>query len=810
MKQKYTVTGMSCAACSARVEKAVSAIDGVEKCEVNLLASSMTVTGDVTSETVIDAVQKAGYGAFVEGDKKSTETNDGYKEANETKHRLIWSVVLCLIIMYFSMGHHMFNFPLPPFFSGEYVINATVQMLLSFWVLNINRKFFINGFKGIKNLSPNMDTLVAIGSGASFIYSVYAVLMMIKYGEHYHLYFESAAMILTLVTVGKMLEARSKGRTADAIKALSKMAPESATVLKDGKETVVPIENLRVGDIFVVRAGGKIPCDGVVEKGSGAVDESNLTGESIPVDKAAGDNVSAATVNMSGYLECRALRVGEETSFSQIIKRVSDASASKAPVAKAADKISGVFVPIVILIALVTAIVWLVCGGGVQTAIECAVSVLVISCPCALGLATPVAVMVGSGVGAKNGILFKNATALEETAKIKVAVFDKTGTITKGVPVVTDVKVFGSITEDEFLRIAGSLELKSEHPLASAVVKECEKKNITLSDAEEFEVFPGNGLSGIVESEKVYGGNKKFISLFIDIDEATVKETEKLADEGKTPLIFANGKEAIGIIAVADVVREDSKKTIQELEKMGIRTVMLTGDNERTTNAVAKLVGVNKVIASVLPDGKAMAVKELKKQGKVLMAGDGINDAPALASADIGVAMGSGTDIAALSSDVILISDGIKGVVNAVKLSRKVLKNIYENLFWALFYNVICIPLAAGVWINVNGLKLNPMVGAAAMSVSSLFVVSNALRLNRINFGKKIKKENRKMEKTFNVEGMMCPHCSGRVKTALEQLDGVTEAIVSHETGTAKVVLAKEIPDSEIISTIEAQGYKVV
>ncbi|MBO5452971.1 MAG: heavy metal translocating P-type ATPase [Clostridia bacterium] len=801
---------MSCAACSARVEKAVSAIDGVEKCEVNLLASSMTVTGDVTSETVIDAVQKAGYGAFVEGDKKSTETNDGYKEANETKHRLIWSVVLCLIIMYFSMGHHMFNFPLPPFFSGEYVINATVQMLLSFWVLNINRKFFINGFKGIKNLSPNMDTLVAIGSGASFIYSVYAVLMMIKYGEHYHLYFESAAMILTLVTVGKMLEARSKGRTADAIKALSKMAPESATVLKDGKETVVPIENLRVGDIFVVRAGGKIPCDGVVEKGSGAVDESNLTGESIPVDKAAGDNVSAATVNMSGYLECRALRVGEETSFSQIIKRVSDASASKAPVAKAADKISGVFVPIVILIALVTAIVWLVCGGGVQTAIECAVSVLVISCPCALGLATPVAVMVGSGVGAKNGILFKNATALEETAKIKVAVFDKTGTITKGVPVVTDVKVFGSITEDEFLRIAGSLELKSEHPLASAVVKECEKKNITLSDAEEFEVFPGNGLSGIVESEKVYGGNKKFISLFIDIDEATVKETEKLADEGKTPLIFANGKEAIGIIAVADVVREDSKKTIQELEKMGIRTVMLTGDNERTTNAVAKLVGVNKVIASVLPDGKAMAVKELKKQGKVLMAGDGINDAPALASADIGVAMGSGTDIAALSSDVILISDGIKGVVNAVKLSRKVLKNIYENLFWALFYNVICIPLAAGVWINVNGLKLNPMVGAAAMSVSSLFVVSNALRLNRINFGKKIKKENRKMEKTFNVEGMMCPHCSGRVKTALEQLDGVTEAIVSHETGTAKVVLAKEIPDSEIISTIEAQGYKVV
>ncbi len=810
MAERYTVTGMSCAACSARVEKAVNALEGVEKCEVNLLSSSMTVTGDVTNERVIEAVEKAGYGAFVKGEEKRNETNDGYKEEKETKQRLIWSVVLSLIIMYFSMGHHMFNFPLPAFFSGEYIINAIVQMLLSFWVLNINRKFFINGFKGIKNLSPNMDTLVSVGAGASFAYSFYAVLMMLKYDVHYHLYFESAAMILTLVTLGKMLEARSKGKTADAIKALSKMAPESATVLKDGKEIVIPIERLNTGDIFVVRAGGKIPCDGVVEKGNGAVDESALTGESIPVDKTIGDNVFGATVNMSGYLECRAIRVGEETSFSQIIKLVTDASGSKAPVAKAADKISGVFVPVVILIAVITALVWLLTGGGMQTAIECAVSVLVISCPCALGLATPVAVMVGSGVGAKNGILFKNATALEETAKIKVAVFDKTGTITKGVPVVTDIKIFGSLSEEEFLRKTGSLEFKSEHPLASAVTGECEKRNITLTEVTDFEVFPGNGLSGVVEKEKIYGGNLRFISSYITIDQETKRETEKLADLGKTPLIFADENMVLGIIGVADVIREDSIETIQDLEKMGITTVMLTGDNERTAKAVAKTVGINKVIASVLPESKAKAVKDLKKQGKVLMAGDGINDAPALASAHIGVAMGSGTDIAALSSDVILIKEGIKGVANAVKLSRKVLKNIYENLFWALFYNVICIPLAAGVWININGLKLSPMVGAAAMSVSSIFVVSNALRLNRINFGNKTKKENKKMEKTFNVEGMMCPHCSGRVKQALEGVDGVIEAIVSHETGTATVKLTKDISDEMLKETITKEGYKVL
>lgn len=810
MNEKYTVTGMSCAACSARVEKAVKSLDGVEKCEVNLLSSSMTVYGDIDSQIVIDAVEKAGYGAFIKGKDKKEDTADIYKDEKETRNRLIFSAVLCVIIMYFSMGHHMFNFPLPKFFSGEYIINAVVQMILSFWVLNINRKFFVNGFKGIKNLSPNMDTLVSIGSLASFVYSFYAVLMMLKSNVHYHLYFESAAMILTLVTLGKMLEARSKGKTADAINALSKMAPESATILKDGKEVVVPVENLKAGDIFIVRSGGKIPCDGIVEKGNGAVDESALTGESIPVDKISGDEVSAATVNMSGYLECRAVRTGEETLFSQIIKLVSDASGSKAPVAKAADKISAVFVPIVILISLVTAITWLLCGAGLQTAVECGVCVLVISCPCALGLATPVAVMVGSGVGAKNGILFKNAASLEETARVKIAVFDKTGTITKGEPVVTDIKVFGSADEDEFLRKAASLELKSEHPLAFAVVKECKKRNIDFTETTDFEVFPGNGVSGIIENHKFFGGNERFIASHILIDETTKKEVEKFAREGKTPLIFATDKEIEGIIAVADIVREDSTKTINDLKKMGITTVMLTGDNEKTANAVASLVGVDKVLASLLPEGKAKALKELKKQGKVLMAGDGINDAPALASADVGVAMNNGTDIAALSADVILIKDGIKGILDAIKLSRKVLKNIYENLFWALFYNVICIPLAAGVWININGLKLNPMIGAAAMSISSLFVVSNALRLNRINFGNKMKKENKKMEKTFNVEGMMCPHCSGRVKQALETLDGVGEAIVSHETGTATVKLTKDISDEILKETITKEGYKVI
>ena len=810
MTEKYTVTGMSCAACSARVEKAVSSLENVEKCEVNLLSSSMTVFGDVDSQTVIDAVEKAGYGAFVKGKAQKEETADIFKDEKETKSRLIWSAVLCVIIMYFSMGHHMFNFPLPAFFSGEYIINAVVQMVLSFWVLNINRKFFINGYKGIKNLSPNMDTLVSIGSAASFVYSFYAVLMMIKTNQHYHLYFESAAMILTLVTLGKMLEARSKGKTADAINALSKMAPESAVVLKDGKEFTVPIEQLKAGDIFIVRSGGKIPCDGIVEKGSGAVDESALTGESIPVDKVAGDSVSAATINMSGYIECRALRVGEETTFSQIIKLVADASGSKAPVAKAADKISAVFVPIVILISLVTAFIWLLLGAGLQQAVECGVSVLVISCPCALGLATPVAVMVGSGVGAKNGILFKNATSLEETARIKIAAFDKTGTITKGEPAVTDIKVFSGITEEEFLRKAGSLEQKSEHPLASAVVKECQKRKIGFSDVSDFRVFSGNGISGTLENQKLFGGNERFISSHTLINESAKQEADLLASEGKTPLIFSTDKEIIGIIAVADVIREDSVKTIKNLKKMGITTVMLTGDNEKTASSVASEVGIDKVLASLLPEGKASALKELKKQGKVLMAGDGINDAPALASADVGVAINGGTDIAALSADVILIKDGIKGIKDAIVLSRKVLKNIYENLFWALFYNVICIPLAAGVWININGLKLNPMIGAAAMSISSLFVVSNALRLNRLNFGNNTKKEIRKMEKTFNVEGMMCPHCSGRVKQALEALDGVVEAIVSHETGTATVKLSKDIPDETLKETITKEGYKVI
>jgi len=810
MADKYTVTGMSCAACSARVEKAVKNVDGVESCNVNLLTSTMSVTGSADSNTIISAVENAGYGAFVAGEKKAVQIDDNHKEEKETMKRLIFSGVLCLIIMYFSMGHHMLGFPLPPFFSGDYLINAIIQMLLSFWVLNINRKFFINGFKGIRNLSPNMDSLVAIGSTASFVYSFYAVLMIVKTGQHYHLYFESAAMILTLVTLGKMLEARSKGKTADAIKALSDMAPDSAVVLKDGKEVTVPIESVKTGDIFIVRPGAKIPCDGVVESGSGAVNESALTGESIPVDKTKGDEVFAATVNLSGYMQCRAIRVGEETSFSGIIKMVTDASGSKAPVAKAADKISGVFVPVVILISLITLVVWLISSKDLSLAVECAVSVLVISCPCALGLATPVAIMVGSGVGAKNGILFKNATALEETGKVKIAVFDKTGTITKGVPAVTDI--YTPLTEIEFLALAGGLEFKSEHPLAKAVISECEKRKIKMPDSTDFEAVPGNGLKARINGEIICGGNVKFISTYAPLNDEIGAKVSAYAEEGKTPLIFAKEKEIIGVIAVADEIREDSKDTISSLNKMGIETVMLTGDNEKTANAVAKRVGIGTVIAGVMPDGKEKKIKELCKKGKVLMTGDGINDAPALTRADIGIAMGSGTDIASLSSDVVLVKDSIAGVLSAVKLSKKVLKNIYENLFWALFYNVICIPLAAGVWININGMKLNPMIGAAAMSISSLFVVTNALRLNKVKLtnNKEEKKETTRMEKTFKVEGMMCTHCSGRVKGALEQLGGVTEANVSHETGTATVKLSKDIPDSEIISTIEEAGYKVI
>ncbi len=835
--EQYTVTGMSCAACSARVEKAVSKVPGVTACSVSLLTNSMGVEGTASQADIIKAVVDAGYGASVKGEETAAASASYQAEEealadHETpvlKKRLLASLGFLMVLMYFSMGHMMWGWPVPAFFENNHVAMGLLQLLLAAIVMVINQKFFINGFRGLLHKAPNMDTLVALGSGASFVWSTYALFALsdaqlrgdmdgvMTYMHEF--YFESAAMILTLITVGKMLEARSKGKTTDALKGLMKLAPKTAVVLRDGKETTVPIAQVRKGDVFVVRPGENIPVDGVVLEGSSAVNESALTGESIPVDKETGDLVSAATVNQSGFLRCEATRVGEDTTLSQIIKMVSDAAATKAPIAKIADRVSGVFVPAVITIAVLTTFGWLLLGETLGFALARGISVLVISCPCALGLATPVAIMVGNGMGAKNGILFKTAVSLEETGRVEIVALDKTGTITKGEPVVTDLLPAEGATEMELLSMAGSLEKKSEHPLAKAVLKKAEEEPVTISEVSEFTALPGNGLSGRLNGEELLGGNLTFISSRVTVPETIKKEAQTLAGEGKTPLFFAKGGRLAGIIAVADTIKEDSPKAVKELQNMGIHVVMLTGDNERTAKAVGAQAGVDEVIAGVLPDGKESVIRSLKSKGKVAMVGDGINDAPALTRADIGIAIGAGTDVAIDAADVVLMKSRLSDVPAAIRLSRATLRNIHENLFWAFFYNIIGIPLAMGVWIPLFGWQLNPMFGAAAMSLSSFCVVSNALRLNffdmyRSDRDKKIKekkkKETKTMEKTLKVEGMMCEHCEARVKKALEAVPGVESAIASHKDGTAVVTLSQDVPYETLKKAVEDQDYKVI
>ena len=799
--KKFNVTGMSCAACSSRVEKAVSKVEGVQSCSVSLLTNSMGVEGSASEESIIAAVEKAGYGASVAGaEKKQSAETDQLKDKDTPvlMHRLIASVGFLVVLMYISMGHMMWGWPLPAFFADNHIAMGLAQLLLCVIIMVINQKFFISGFKGLIHRSPNMDTLVALGSGASFVYSVYALFAMtdaqvkgnaeLVMSYMHEFYFESAAMILTLITVGKMLEAHSKGKTTNALKALLNLAPKKATLLIDGKETEVTVDKVKKGDVFVVRPGESIPVDAEITDGSTAVDESALTGESIPVDKTVGDSVSAGTINKSGFIKCSATAVGEDTALSQIIKMVSDAAATKAPVAKIADKVSGVFVPAVIVIALITIAVWLLCGHTVGYALARGISVLVISCPCALGLATPVAIMVGNGMGARKGILFKTASSLEAAGKIQIAVLDKTGTITKGEPKVTGVIPFG-ISENELLQYAYSIETKSEHPLAKAVIAKAQEIGLVPYEITGFKAESGNGLSGEYNGEKIIGGSKKYISSLINISNDISSRADSLSEEGKTPLFFMKGDKLLGIIAVADVIKDESPQAVKELQNMGIKVVMLTGDNERTAKAVGKLAGVDEVIAGVMPDGKEKVVAELKKQGKVLMVGDGINDAPALTRADIGMAIGSGTDIAIDAADVVFMKSKLTDVPAAVRLSRKTLRNIHENLFWAFIYNVIGIPLAAGVWIPLLGWQLNPMFGAAAMSLSSFCVVTNALRLNFFDItnpkkDRKIKYKSRKddnaMTKTMKIDGMMCSHCEGRVKQSLEGLAQVSQAEVSH------------------------------
>ena len=886
MKQ-YTVTGMSCAACSSRVEKAVSKVPGVTACSVSLLTNSMGVEGDVPPETVIHAVEDAGYGASLKGQgaaaqaQSASEAEDALKdrETPVLKHRLIASLGFLAVLMYMSMGHMMWGWPLPHFMDGNHVAMGLLQLLLAGIIMVINQKFFISGFKGLLHRAPNMDTLVALGSGASFIYSTYALFAMtdaqLKGNDTavmsymHEFYFESAAMILALITVGKMLEARSKGKTTDALKGLMKLAPKTAVIIRDGVETKVPIEEVKKGDVFVVRPGENIPVDGVVLEGTSAVNEAALTGESIPVDKAQGDPVSAATVNQSGYLRCEATRVGEDTSLSQIIRMVSDAAATKAPIAKIADRVSGVFVPAVITIAVVTTIVWLLAGQTFGFALARGISVLVISCPCALGLATPVAIMVGNGMGAKNGILFKTAVSLEETGKMDIVALDKTGTITSGEPRVTDVIPSGGVTEKELVSLALSLEKKSEHPLAKAVLLYAKEQQIDAPEAADFQALPGNGLSGTLDGALLAGGSFSYISGHTTVSAQEQASFERLASEGKTPLCFMKNGRLAGMIAVADVIKEDSPQAVKELQNMGIRVVMLTGDNERTARAIGAQAGVDEVIAGVLPDGKESVIRSLKEQGKVAMVGDGINDAPALTRADIGIAIGAGTDIAIDAADVVLMKSRLSDVPAAIRLSRATLRNIHENLFWAFFYNVVGIPLAAGLWYPIFGWKLNPMFGAAAMSLSSFCVVTNALRLNLFKMhdaskdhpmrkraekaankgGEKAenagavrmgaedtrsigqtangnetvakemqKSENQKnninmegitMTKTMNIEGMMCGHCEARVKKALEALAGVESAEVSHEKGTAVVSMSADVSDDTLKEAVEAQDYKV-
>lgn len=832
MKQ-YNVTGMSCASCVARVEKAVNKVDGVTSCSVNLLTNSMSVDGDVMSSDVISAVEKAGYGASLKGNSsKENKSNDEPLKDTETpklKKRLFSSLVFLILLMYISMGHMMWGFPLPSILANNHIAMGLIQLLLTGIIMVINQKFFISGFKALIHRSPNMDTLVALGAGASFIYSVYALFAMtnaqvnndmslvMKYMDEF--YFESAGMILTLITLGKMLESYSKGKTTNAIKGLMNLAPKKATILVDNVEKVVPIEEVKIGDVFVVKPGENIPVDGVVIEGESAVNESALTGESIPVDKTVGDNVSGATVNQSGFIKCKATKVGEDTTLSQIIKMVSDASATKAPIAKVADKVSGVFVPIVISIAVVTIIVWLLCGATFGNALVRGISVLVISCPCALGLATPVAIMVGNGVGAKNGILFKNATSLETTGKVSYVLLDKTGTITNGTPVVTDIIPSENYTENDLLSYASSLESKSEHPLAKAVVQKAIDSNIKTLDTTDFKSLTGNGVSAKINGKTIVGGSVKHISSITNIDENIIKQADDLATKGKTPLLFVIDNRLLGIIAVADVVKSDSPKAIKELQNMGIKVVMVTGDNEKTAQAIAKESGVDEVIAGVLPDGKEKVVTQYKEKGMVAMVGDGINDAPALTRADIGIAIGAGTDVAIDSADIVLMKSKLTDVSGAIRLSRGTLRNIHENLFWAFIYNVIGIPLAAGVWIPIFGWTLSPMFGAAAMSLSSFCVVTNALRLNFLNIrsskrDRKIKNKTNKKEKntmttTLKINGMMCPHCEATVKTALESIDGVTSAEVSYESGTAVVTLSKEVNEDVLKQAVVDKGYTV-
>lgn len=834
MKQ-YNVTGMSCAACSTRVEKAVTKLEGVTACSVSLLTNSMGVEGEVAPETVIRAVEEAGYGASLKGAEKKqsvSEQEDALKDRETPilKKRLFSSIIFLIILMYISMGHMMWNWPLPAFFMDNHVAMGLLQLLLTVIIMVINQKFFISGFKSLFHKAPNMDTLVALGSSAAFVYSTYALFAMtdaqVK-GDmdavmHYmhEFYFESAAMILTLITVGKMLEAHAKGKTTDALKGLMQLAPKTAVILKDGKEQEVSIEQVKKGDLFVVRPGENIPVDGIIVEGSSAINESALTGESIPVDKEKGDDIFAATINQSGFLTCEATKVGEDTTLSKIIQMVSDAAATKAPIAKVADKVSGVFVPVVILLALLTIAVWLLAGESVGFSLARGISVLVISCPCALGLATSVAIMVGNGVGAKNGILFKTAESIEQTGKMDMIALDKTGTITKGEPTVTDVIPGEGITEEALVEYAASLESKSEHPLASAIIQYAGEQNIQMDEVTEFTALPGNGLTAKQKGEQLFGGNQIWIQKQVTIADTILQKAEMLAKEGKTPLFFAKEKTFLGIIAVADVIKEDSARAVKQLQDMGLRVVMLTGDNENTAKAIGRQAGVDQVIADVLPEGKEQVVRQLQKQGKVAMVGDGINDAPALTRADMGIAIGAGTDIAIDAADVVLMKSRLLDVPAAIRLSRATLKNIHENLFWAFFYNVIGIPLAAGIWIPIFGWKLNPMFGAAAMSLSSFCVVTNALRLNlcRLYDTKKDRKRKQRkqkqqedaiMTKTMKIEGMMCGHCEARVKKALEALPQVTEAEVSHKNGTAVVTLAEEISDAELTKAVEEQDYTV-
>ncbi len=804
--QQYKVTGMSCAACSARVEKAVGSLSGVEVCSVNLLTGDMTVEGTAATEEVIAAVVNAGYGATLKGAKKENTEVIEDRETPALVGRLVASLVFLALLMYISMGHTMWGWPAPAFIADYPLSNALTQLLLTVLVMVINQQFFISGFSALIRRSPNMDSLVALGSGAAFVYSTYTLYTMIM-GDHHglhDLYFESAAMILALITVGKMLEARSKGKTTDALRSLMSLAPKSATVIRDGKEVTVDVADVVKGDVFTLRPGENIPVDGVVIEGQSAVNESALTGESVPIDKSVGSRVYAATLNTSGYLKCEATEVGEDTTLSQIIKMVENASATKAPIAKIADKVSGIFVPVVIAIALIATIAWLAVGEGVGFAIARGISVLVISCPCALGLATPVAIMVGSGVGAKNGILFKSAVALEETGRVKIVALDKTGTVTLGQPDVTDII---AADEEVLLSKAYSLEVKSEHPLARAVVRYCEAKSITADAAEDFAALPGNGVRGTLEGSVLLGGSLKFMSENTAIPGDMREAAHRLSEEGKTPLCFARDGEFMGVIAVADRVKEDSARAVKALRDLGLRVVMLTGDNERTAHAVANAAGIDEVVADVLPDGKEQAIRSLSAEGKVVMVGDGINDAPALTAANVGIAIGAGTDVAIDAADVVLMHSRLTDVVGAIRLSRATLRNIRQNLFWAFFYNALGIPLAAGVFIPLLGWELNPMFGAAAMSLSSFCVVTNALRLNLFKLNIKEKKQ---MEITLKIEGMMCTHCSGRVKKALEALPEVEAAEVSHESGTAVIKLCADITAEALAQVVEAEGYKVI